>query len=82
VVVPRPGRPRRVGCPRARTLSSTVELPLRVEHVALRTPSLETLERQLVTAPGLAPRASGEEIGWAHLAVSLGTRDAVDAFVA
>jgi len=34
-----------------------------------------------VTAPGLAPRASGEEIGWVHLAVSLGTRDAVDAFV-
>ena len=36
---------------------------------------------ELMTAPGLPPRAADEAAGWAHLAISLGTRDAVDAFV-
>ena len=92
----------------------------RIAHVALWTPSPESLERlrafyetwlgaragaryesarragfasyfltlpgggarlELMTAPGLPPRAAEEEVGWAHLAVSLGTRDAVEAFV-
>ena len=93
---------------------------MRVEHVALWTASLGSLERlrefygalfgarsnaryesrnrpgfasyfltfpdggarlELMTAPGLPPRAADETPGWAHLALSFGTRDAVDAFV-
>ena len=95
-------------------------MPARIEHVALWTPTPESLERlrdfycaqfgarsngryesrnragfasyflsfpdggarlELMTVPGLPPRAADEAVGWAHLAVSLGTRDAVDAFV-
>ena len=37
---------------------------------------------ELMTAPGLAPRPAAEAAGWAHLALSLGAREAVDAFVA
>ena len=91
---------------------------MRIEHVALWTPTPDSLERlrafyetwlgaragaryasarrpgfasyflalpgggarlELMTAPGRPARAAEEAVGWAHLAVSLGTRDAVDA---
>lgn len=37
---------------------------------------------ELMTAPGLAPRADGEAAGWAHVALSVGSREAVDALAA
>jgi lactoylglutathione lyase len=44
-------------------------------------PSAARLE--LMTAPGIAPAATGRETaGYAHLAISLGSRAAVDALVA
>lgn len=37
---------------------------------------------ELMTAPGVADRGAGEALGYAHLAVSLGSRGAVDALAA
>ncbi|HEX8904323.1 MAG TPA: VOC family protein, partial [Longimicrobiaceae bacterium] len=37
---------------------------------------------EVMTVPGLAPSADGEAAGYAHLALSLGSRAAVDAMAA
>ena len=37
---------------------------------------------ELMTAPSLSPRGEGDTGGWAHVAVSLGSREAVDALAA
>ena len=37
---------------------------------------------ELMTAPGLAVRAEGDAAGWAHVAVTVGSREAVDALAA